>query len=220
MTSPAKHSFVPGLGFGALTRFYDACVALSMKEEKLRGLFLDRVAIAPGARVLDLGAGTGSLLLLAHRRAPTAELTGIDPDPEMISLATQKATQAGASIRFEQGRADALPFADASFDRVVTSLVLHHLTRDEKRAAMREALRVLRPGGEIHIADWGQARNPVARAFGFIIGLLDGADRVADNYAGRLPSFLSEAGFDDVRETHQEMTLLGPLSLYQGRKPG
>lgn len=220
MASSAKHSFVPGLGFGALTRFYDACVALSLKEEKMRGLFLDRVAIAKDARVLDLGSGTGSLLLLANRRGPSADLTGIDPDPAMIAIATKKAAEAAAPIRFEQGRADALPFPDESFDRVVTSLVLHHLTREEKRAALREALRVLRPGGEIHIADWGEARSPVARVFGFVIGLLDGADRVADNYAGRLPSFLSEVGFDDVRETHQEMTLLGPLSLYQGRKPG
>jgi SAM-dependent methyltransferase len=78
-----------------------------------------------------------------------------------------------------EGLATALPFADASFDRVTTSLVLHHLTSDDKARALREMHRVLRPGGELHVADWGTPHGPVMRAAFLGVELLDSCSTAA-----------------------------------------
>ena len=78
---------------------------------------------------------------------------GIDPDPAALKRARRKATRAGLPIRYEQAFAGALPQPDASFDRVLSVLMLHHLAGGERLRALAEVRRVLRPGGQVHVAD-------------------------------------------------------------------
>lgn len=103
--------------------------------------------------------------------------------------------------------------AGASADRVVMSLLLHHLGPDAKRAALSEARRVLRPGGRLHIADWGRPADRVMRAAFFALQLIDGFAGTRDHAAGRLPRVVVEAGFSDVQCHRHLRTTWGSLEL-------
>jgi len=97
-------------------------------------------------------------------------------------------------------------------------LLFHHLIRNDKGRTMREAWRVLRPGGELHIADWGKPQNGVMRAAFLLVQLLDGFETTRDNVNGLLPEFFLEAGFENVRQTGSYLTVFGTLCLYGARK--
>jgi hypothetical protein len=97
--------------------------------------------------------------------------------------------------------------------------MLHHLVLADKARTLRAAFELLRPGGELHVADWGKAQSVVMRAAFLGVQLLDGFRTTRDNVAGKLPGLMQEAGFVEVSETHHEATLFGTLSLYQARRP-
>src|SRR5215212_2848902 len=146
----AAERYVPALGLKSLTRFYDPVVATTTRERTFKARLLDQLDPQPGQRILDLACGTGTFALSIAEREPEATVVGVDGDPEMLARARAKAP----AIQFDEALAQELPYEDASFDAVVTSLFLHHLTRDLKEAALREVARVLRPGGQLHVADW------------------------------------------------------------------
>ena len=112
----------------------------------------------------------------------------------------------------------ALPYPDNSFDRVLSSLVFHHLMRENKWQAIAEIHRVLRPGGEVQIADWGKPQNAVMRAAFLSVQLLDGFATTQDSVRGHLVELLTDAGFKEARETAAFMTMMGSLCLYRARK--
>jgi ubiquinone/menaquinone biosynthesis C-methylase UbiE len=117
-------------------------------------LTLDLAAIAPGERVLDVGCGPGTLALAAKERTGSqGEVCGIDAGAEMIQLAREKARKAGVDVRFEVGLIEKIPFPDAYFDVVLSTLMLHHLPDDLKRRGFREIARVIKPGGRLLAVD-------------------------------------------------------------------
>jgi ubiquinone/menaquinone biosynthesis C-methylase UbiE len=171
----------------------------------------------PGQQVLDVGSGTGTLAILIKQKHPRVEVIGIDPDTQILEIARRKARRARAEIRFDLGYADRLPYSDSSFDRVVSSLVFHHLAPKTKVLALREAWRVLHPGGELHIADVGRPRSALMRIAVAPFRLYDVLGATEDNLAGRLPALIAAAGFAEVRETGR--VLLGVVCLYRAEKP-
>jgi ubiquinone/menaquinone biosynthesis C-methylase UbiE len=185
----------------------------------LKRRLIEAAGIEAGHRVLDLGCGTGTLALAIKRACPDAHVVGLDVDPKILSIARRRMERAGAAVELRHGSATAPPFADASFDRVLTTLVLHHLTTPQKRDALAAARRVLRPGGELHVADWGKPHNRAMRAVSLIIRRLDGAETTAANLAGELPGLVSDAGFAGVRETERWMTPFGTLAFLSARAP-
>ena len=108
-----------------------------------------------GASIVDLGSGTGEVLVRLAKLAPSLDLTGVDVDPEMVARAQSKASGAiragGPLPTFLVADAGALPFPDASVDFVVSSYAVHHLP--DRHAARAEILRVLKPGGRAIIWD-------------------------------------------------------------------
>jgi ubiquinone/menaquinone biosynthesis C-methylase UbiE len=203
------------LRFGWLTPVYDPVLRRMMPEVALKQQLIAQAQTAAGQRVLDLGAGTGTLTVMIKQTCPDADVVGLDGDPRVLTLAREKATAAGVTIRFDQGLATALPYDDGAFDRILSSLMLHHLTAEEKLHALGEARRVLRPGGELHVLDFGPPQNAPAWLLSLLFRRLE---RTADNIAGRLPGMFRQAGFSAVEQTEQYMTILGTLALYRGRK--
>lgn len=223
--SPARtgshgQSFVPALGLSFLTRFYDPLVRFALREDEMRRRLVLQAGIAPQMDVLDLGCGTGTLLLALKRMVPEARVHGVDVDPEILAIARDKIDRAGLDVALHQGGAGGLPFPSARFDRVLTSLVLHHLTTEEKRSALRDVRRVLRPGGELHVADFGRPQNALMGLLSYGVQLFDGADRLAVNLEGRLPELVREAGFDSIALHGDQMTPFGTLAFFSARHPG
>jgi ubiquinone/menaquinone biosynthesis C-methylase UbiE len=210
--------FTPALRFHALTPLYDSVVAVTTRERTFKRALLDQAAIEPGQHVLDVGCGTGTLAIAAQRRRPGVQVSGLDADPAVLAIAARKARDAGADIAFDLGRSSSLPYADERFDRVLSSLFFHHLSWGDKLLTAREMHRVLRPAGELHVADWGRAGGPLSRAAFLTVQLLDGFDTTSDNVAGMLPVLFGSAGFRRVEETRRIPTALGIVSLYRAVK--
>ena len=220
MGTPANESpYVPALGLDWLTRFYDPLMRLTLREDAFKRSLVEHTRLQPGHDVLDLGCGTSTLTLMLKAACPTARVTGIDGDPTVLAIARAKVSASGDAVELRQGMAYDLPFAPASFDRVVSSLVFHHLADADKARALAEVHRVLRPGGELHVADWGKPANPLMWLVAQGVRLLDGAERTRVNLEGRLPDLMRAAGLVDVAETEQWSTAFGTLSLYRATRP-
>ena len=160
---PSSNSYIPALGYRWLTRFYDPVVRVTTREAAFKDALLRQASIQDGHRILDLGCGTGTLALLVKRAHRGAEVFGLDADPAALKIAREKLEAAGVAVQLDQGLASALAYGEESFDRALSSLFLHHLPSELKVEAMREVLRVLRPGGEFHIHEAGIYRCPTSR---------------------------------------------------------
>ncbi len=211
--------YVPALGFRWLTPFYDAVVRLTTRERTFKQALLDQAGLSDGQQVLDLACGTGTLTIWAKQKVSGLQLTGLDGDADVLGRAHAKAQAAGLEIAFDEGFSTSLPYPDNRFDRALSSLFFHHLDRDSKQRTLAQVFRALKPGGELHVADWGRAANPLMRTAYFGIQLLDGFDNTADNVNGLLPEFMRAAGFADVAETRRFATMFGTMSLYRAVKP-
>jgi ubiquinone/menaquinone biosynthesis C-methylase UbiE len=205
-------NYVHALRFRFLTPLYDAVVAIGMRDEVFKRRLIDQADVADGMRVLDVGCGTGTLTILGRQAHPNAEFTGMDGDREILATARRKAAVAGLSVQFDHGLADALPYPDASFDRVVSSLVFHHLVPEQKRRAFGEIRRVLVADGQLHIADFGKPEGVYASIVSALLARFDGIENTRDNFEGRLPAMLGEAGFSFL-ERQRFATLFGTVSL-------
>lgn len=210
--------YVPALGFRWLTPAYDFVLRHTTREDTFKQALLAQAGITDDHRVLDLACGTGTLTVAAKQYALGADVTGLDGDPEVLALAHAKAQRAGVSIAFDRGLSHELPYPDGTFDRILCSLFFHHLLRTDKQRTFHEIHRVLKPGGQLHVADWGAAANPLMRAAFVSIQLLDGISNTADNVRGLLPQFMHEAGLADVSETRRFSTVWGTLSLYRASR--
>ncbi|MCZ7399209.1 MAG: methyltransferase domain-containing protein [Candidatus Methanoperedens sp.] len=206
--------YIPALNLGWLTPLYDP-VMLLMRESTFKRTLVEQANIKNGYRVLDIGCGTATLTILIKKAYPGAEVTGLDGDPKILEIAKAKVEKAGLDIALDPGMSFELPYPDHSFDRVFSSLVFHHLTRENKARTFKEIFRVLRSGGELHVADFGKPHNALMYLISLIFRHLE---ETRDNINGLLPEMFQNAGFERVEETDRFMTPFGTLSLYRARK--
>lgn|SRR5574341_178083 len=208
-------SYIPALGHDALTPLYDPGMIV-FPEKRFKGGLIAQARLAPDSRVLDIGCGTGTLALMVKRAYPQAEVTGLDGDPKILERARRKAVKTGLAVTFDHALADALPYPDGAFDRVFSTLMIHHLDTPTKSRMFAEVWRVLRPGGEFHVGDFGPPAGVWARLTAFFMRRWEQA---GDNLAGRLPALIGQAGFDPVEQTGHVETLFGTLRLIRAVKP-
>jgi demethylmenaquinone methyltransferase/2-methoxy-6-polyprenyl-1,4-benzoquinol methylase/phosphoethanolamine N-methyltransferase len=176
-------------------RFYDVGTWLLTfgREPGIRRMTIELAGIKQGERVLDVGCGTGTLTIAARRQAgPTGEAHGIDPSTEMIGVAREKAAKKGVDAQFQTAVIEKLPFPDRHFDLVLSSLMLHHLPADVKRAGFAEVNRVHKPGGRFLAVDIAESSGH----FGHILQALGG--HKTEGKLGEAPAMLREAGFEDA----------------------
>jgi ubiquinone/menaquinone biosynthesis C-methylase UbiE len=209
-----ESKYIPALSFKVLTPLYDTFFKVTMREELFKRQLIKETNIQSGHRVLDLGCGTGTLTIMIKKAYPSSEIVGIDGDPQILEIARRKAGEAGESIKFDEGMAYNLPYPDNSFDRVLSSLVFHHLTAQDKERTLVEIYRVLKPNGEFHLADFGQPKGAYAKMVSWLISRFE---RVDDNINGRIPEMFRKAKFSVVK-TFELSTLFGTLAFLRGAK--
>jgi ubiquinone/menaquinone biosynthesis C-methylase UbiE len=213
----ATRRFVPALKYTFLTPAYDILIRLTIPERTFKNRLLIDAQLRPGDRVLDVGCGTGTLLLMAKRLEPNAELIGIDADPEILGIAWRKFARARVQIHLETGYATSQPFSEGSFDRVFSTLAIHHLPGDEKRRAFHEIARVLRQDGTFHLADFGPPADRTSRVISWLMEHV-GGEYVQENFRGELPAMLFDAGFTDVIAAGRFRTAFGTIELLSGHR--
>lgn len=190
------------------------------RERAWRGALVDAIAPAADDTIVDVGAGTGSMAVAIKARAPSCRLIAIDPDPAVLAIAQAKAKNI-AGIEWRQGMGDRIDahVANGTANKVVSSLVLHHCDAAMKAGVLRAIWKVLRPGGQLFIADYGVQRSMLLRGLFLLVQAVDGFGTTGENLRGLVPALIAETGFVDVTEQTVVPTPTGSVSLYTASKP-
>lgn len=210
-------SYIPALKYHALTRYYDQVVSLTTRETTFKSALVDQTAPLAGHHLLDIGCGTGALTQMFAEREQSLTITGLDADPGALDIARNRLVPVEQRVTLQQGFAQDMPFKLATFDVAVSSLLFHHLNRRQKLEVLNEIHRVLKPGGQLHIADWGKPSSLVQRGLFLLVQCLDGFETTRDSVEDLLPVLLEEAGFLDVASGAYIPTALGTIRLFQAK---
>jgi ubiquinone/menaquinone biosynthesis C-methylase UbiE len=184
--------------------------------DRARQELIEQANIQPNQRVLDVGCGTGTLVVLLKRKYATAQIVGLDPDPKAMRRAQNKVRGAGVSVQLDQGFADELPYEKATFDRVLSSLMFHHLEAQDREKMLREILRVLKPGGSFHLLDFAGGED---RAHGRWGRLVNSHALLKDNSEQLILQQMRSAGFVNAEKVKDGRMLFGllPTAYYEAR---
>ena len=166
-------------------------------ETVVRQGLIDAVRVKP-RRIIDLGCGTGSTTLMLKQAFPEAEVVGLDLSPYMLVVADMKAQKAGLNIQWLHSSAQSVPFPDASFDLVASSLLFHETPPAVSRAILRESFRLLKVGGQVAILDGNQK---TLRQTEWLADMFE-EPYIKSYAAGSLDAWAGAAGFAAV-QTHE-----------------
>lgn len=211
-------AYIPALKYHFLTPIYDWFIRLTMPELKVKNQLIQQAELQTGEKILDFGCGTATLTLLIEEQTTDCFIIGLDTDPQIMAIATKKISQNKSSITLTLYDGETIPFSEATFDKVLSSWVFQHLTTSQKIAAFKEINRVLKPQGELHIADWGKAETKLMRFLFFVVQVFDNFYTTNDNVKGKLPQLIRKGGFQRVDIVGNQSTLFGTLSYFKALK--
>jgi ubiquinone/menaquinone biosynthesis C-methylase UbiE len=214
MLKDHPHDYMPAAGHDAFLPGYDLLTRL-FGIHRVHQRLIGQAELADGYRVLEIGCGTGNLTIRAKKSHPSIDVVGSDPDPLALKRAQRKARRL-SGIRFERGYAQQLPYGDGEFDRVLSSMMLHHLDSDAKTAAAAEVFRVLRPGGRLHLVDMG---GDMTTHDGLSARLVLHSSHATGNLGDAIPRLLSAAGFDCTQVATHRNRWVGRLTYYRATRP-
>lgn len=200
----SQREFLPAAGRDVFLPLYDPLVSL-MGFGRAQQELIFQANIERGHSVLDVGCGTGTLIVRLKRQYSGVQVVGLDPDSKALRRARNKARRAGVSVQLDQGFADELPYRERSFDRVFSSFMFHHLDEQERERTSREVLRVLKPGGSFHLLDF--VADPAKD--GFVDRLIGRHALMNTNTTKRLLQLISRAGFTNATKVKEGSMLFG-----------
>lgn len=215
MTNAQK--YIPALRYNFLTPVYDWVLRVLMREEVYKRRLVEYLSmIKQPLKILDAGCGTATLTLMMKQRLADTEITGMDGDRKILQIAQEKTQNAGLKINLDYGFVTQLPYESQSFDCCVCSLVLHHLTTENKQKALQELFRVIKPNGRLLILDFSTPHN-----FPMMIVTLAAQyfEETYDNFRGRLLEFVPQAGFVNLQAESDFWTPIGTISILTAQKP-
>ena len=207
--------YIPAMHYEELNPLFDPGMRYLMREHIFKEDIVRNLDLREEQLVLDVGCGSGTLALMIKTSAASTNVVGVDIDKSIIEIAQEKTRRVGKDLSLQIGSATDLPYRDAAFDRVATSLAFHHLNREQKERALDEIKRVLAPGGKLILADFGPPSNFVMRTLTFVTGLMED---IEDNVKERIPEMLKRAGFFNVRRVGRHDTLMGTIVLLKAEK--
>ena len=213
-----EQPFIPALRYNWLTHFYDFFLGITFPEKKIKQALIDQCAFNGNERVLDFGVGTATLSVMIKKYYPSIIISGIDVDKKILEIAKNKIAGTGSGMELKNYDGSHIPLQDSFIDKTISSLVFHHIGTEDKRVVLREIYRVLKPGGGLHIADFGKASNIYTKVAFEVFRRFDGEENTRINSKGLLPTFIIEAGFSNVKETKYFNTLFGTVKLISAIK--
>ena len=203
-----KRTYLPAAGHDWALPLYDPLLKL-LGAERAQAALLEQAGLQTASRILDIGCGTGTVAVRLKREHPGIAVTGLDPDPKALDRAAEKARRARVAIRFDRGFADELPYDDGAFDRVLSSFMFHHLKPQQREQTLREALRVLAPGGSLHLLDF--EHDEPSR--GGLMARLHANHVLGDNSESRILALMRSAGFTSAKKMQTRLMLFGVFRI-------
>ena len=205
-----------GITLGHVAKIYDVLspVMTFYQEDRLSLKAVDLFGLSGGEHVLDVGCGTGTLTIKIARQLEAFgkpfRVTGIDAAPEMIDVSNRKAKGMG-NLFFDVAAAERLPYADNTFDAVISTFFFHHIDYELKCLALKEIQRVLKDSGKLVIVDVAPPSNWFGSLCAWSGYYLFKQEEIKENINGRLAEAISSTGFSSFRKVSQHM---GYVAIY------
>ena len=215
-------SYTPALGYAWLTPCYDFAVRCLTRERLWRARLVEQMRPIGKDRILDVGCGTGQLALAILLREPSVHFVGIDPDEQVLAIASERIRSVNADATLVRGFLDEqFVRAQEWFTKIVSSLVLHQVPLTEKRGILALMHEALQPSGELFIADYAEQPTWLMRAlFRNSVQRLDGWTNTEPNVRGVLTELMREVGFTEIKLADRIHTPTGAISIFRARPAG
>lgn len=208
-----KNSIIQPLGPSWMTGAYDPLIARWPAGNKMRATVIDALAPAPGQRLLELGCGSGRLAIAIKRRCPEVAITAVDGNRDILSVARNRADQAGVDIDFTLGDFTTCPL-EGKYDSVYSTLVLHHLNLEAKQEVFRRIGGLLADGGSFVIADFSRHHGAGQAFLARLSTLSDPLGGKAPHRDGSFEAAMRES-FPDVRTLARIPSVFGIIEVWR-----
>lgn len=215
-------SHLPPLHLRILTSVYRLSFGLMIDDPLWLEPLIESAAPRSGDRILHFGAGSAGRALLLAIRYPEASFAIVDSDRRSLSrVRRQIVAKKARNVELAELDRERLPFGNAVFDKVVSSLSFHQIDGARKIETAREMIRVLRRGGTLHVADFDQARSQRERVVLNLAKYIYGESSIQTHMDGSWPEALSKAGFMSIKRLSSHSVNVGRVSVLRARKrPG
>lgn len=206
-------NYIPPAHWNFLLPFYDTGCYLLGFGRNFRFKIIQHLRLSGTERLLDAGCGTGTLLAILKEIYPSVIAEGLDPDEKALQIAIKKFHSNNTNIILHCSKMDNMPFKNDSFDIITSSLVFHHIQKNDRLASLKEYLRVLKPLGRLVLVDFGPpGYNLVDRILSALFSVFE---PIKDGREGRIPELMLEVGFNKVSEIGK---YLYGITFYEGYK--
>ena len=209
----AKNSIIQPLGPSWMTGAYDPLIARWPAGNRMRAVVTDVLAPAPGQRLLELGCGSGRLAIALKRRTPGLEITAVDGNRDILTIAESRAKAAGVDIDFVLGDFTDCPL-EGAYDRVYSTLVMHHLNLEAKEEVLDRIGRVLVDGGDFVVADFSHHHGTRQAILAKLSTLSDPLRGKQPHRDGTFEAMLNET-FSTVLSVDRIASIFGTIEVWK-----